>query len=387
MISPDLIQAKALRRYGFFLRAFIRGDNIFPFTIPADKSASTKFSDFDQELTALILQSKEKTGVGYSLRLKEKVMRHGKQQAIEEVYFESQEDYLWTIAKGKEFESFKGDFAMIVNAIPMLKEWAIENCAKVISYHGKWSDLIKVCLYFQRCPKPNLYIRELPTGTHTKFIEQNFGIIRDLLDQLIPGSLIDSESQFEKRFSLKFDEPKIRLIILDMALAEKYFAGISDITIGVSYFNSFSVPVKRVIVLENKTNFSNLMNFLTLPQMDSTIGIFGRGFGVDSLKNAQWLHDKEIIYWGDIDSHGFRILSQLRRTFRHVKSVMMDRVTFDRFFEGDSGTPDEEVLLDSLSDDERALYKWVTEGNRRLEQEKISHDYVLQEFNRLLADV
>ncbi|MGI6299138.1 MAG: Wadjet anti-phage system protein JetD domain-containing protein [Saccharofermentanales bacterium] len=43
--------------------------------------------------------------------------------------------------------------------------------------------------------------------------------------------------------------------------------------------------------------------------------IFGAGYGFDHLASASWLNQKDIYYWGDIDTHGFAILNQLRRLF------------------------------------------------------------------------
>lgn len=86
------------------------------------------------------------------------------------------------------------------------------------------------------------------------------------------------------------------------------------------------MPIKNILIAENK------MNFLTLPLITSTIAIWsGGGFNIGYLKNATWLLNKNIFYWGDIDEHGFQILHQLRNYYPQAKSVMMDRHTFDLF--------------------------------------------------------
>jgi len=70
--------------------------------------------------------------------------------------------------------------------------------------------------------------------------------------------------------------------------------GLTDIQVTEEEFRRLKIPCKKVFILENKTNFSNLMNFLTLPQLENTIGIFGSGYKVADLKNASWLSEKEI---------------------------------------------------------------------------------------------
>jgi hypothetical protein len=51
----------------------------------------------------------------------------------------------------------------------------------------------------------------------------------------------------------------------------------------------------------------------------------GIGYGVDMLPDIPWLGEKDIIYWGDIDTHGFAILSQIRGYFPNVRSILMNR--------------------------------------------------------------
>jgi hypothetical protein len=128
------------------------------------------------------------------------------------------------------------------------------------------------------------------------------------------------------------------------------------------------------------------MNFLTLPPFPSAIAIWsGGGFNVSYLKNARWLADKNIYYWGDIDEHGFQILHQLRTYYKQVKSVMMDRLTFDRFQEfAVKGERNNANKLHFLNEEEANLYNLLkSRQNNRLEQEKISQDYVEALFSKL----
>ncbi|NOR71388.1 MAG: hypothetical protein GQ532_17115, partial [Methylomarinum sp.] len=36
-------------------------------------------------------------------------------------------------------------------------------------------------------------------------------------------------------------------------------------------------------------------------------------------------------YWGDLDTHGFAILSRLRHYYPQVKSILMDEKTLEQF--------------------------------------------------------
>ncbi|MBK6964924.1 MAG: hypothetical protein IPH20_13550 [Bacteroidales bacterium] len=136
---------------------------------------------------------------------------------------------------------------------------------------------LDVCTYFKQNPKPNLYIRELPVRVHTKFIEYNKGLLLELLNVILPKDTINHEyptsKDFEKRFGLKFNQSRIRLRILDQNISDKYLSGITDIEVTEEEFNKLKIPCKKVFILENKTNYSNLMNFLTLPHLENSIGI------------------------------------------------------------------------------------------------------------------
>ena len=57
------------------------------------------------------------------------------------------------------------------------------------------------------------------------------------------------------------------------------------------------------------------------------IVVFGRGYAVDALGGLPWLADRDVVYWGDLDTHGFAILDRFRSTFPRVRSMLMDRET------------------------------------------------------------
>ncbi|MEN6585629.1 MAG: Wadjet anti-phage system protein JetD domain-containing protein [Sulfuricella sp.] len=70
-----------------------------------------------------------------------------------------------------------------------------------------------------------------------------------------------------------------------------------------------------------------------------------------------WLKNCSIHYWGDIDTHGFGILDQLRGHFDHVASFLMDRATLDAHA-AVWGSEDKPLRVDlhRLTSEERALY-------------------------------
>ena len=380
MISPNDIKAKAERKYSTFLQAVVQ---VIPFSkviIPGDKTyTKTSVADFEKEILALVNQSKEKKGFGYTIDYQTiKTKTIGTQSLPISIYFDTERDFLRFLGKEKEVDIFNNNWQLIHSNFPELKDWIIKNPTKIIHHQGRWESILKICNYFKNCPKPNLYIRELPASVHTKFIESNQSILTELLDIIIQNHFNPNEREFEKRFNLKFREPLVRFKVLDKKISQTYFSNLDDIAIPVSQFERLNLPLKKVLIVENKTT---LYTTLTLPKMDKTIAIFGQGNAVTNIQNAKWLNDINVLYWGDIDVHGFEMLSRIRKHFKHTQSVLMDKTTFDKYFENDLGKPTTDTTALNLTEIERELYNLLKTNKWRLEQEKIPFDYVNRHFD------
>lgn len=380
MITPQEIKNKTDRKYISFLQSSVENIPFSRIDIRGDKSyTKSSLSEFEKEIQQIISQSKEKKGFGYTLEFQKVKTKHlGTQDLPIAIYFDDQKDFLKFLGKEKEVDLFKSSVEKITNEFPELKEWIIKNPLRVIANQTEWESILKVCKYFKQNPKPNLYIRELPIKVHTKFVERNQGVIKELLEVLISEHINSEYKEFEKRFNLKFAEPQIRFKILDKEISQEFFSGLDDIAIPVSQFENLNLPIKRAIVLENKTTFYTA---LTLPQMNRTIALFGSGFSVSNLKNIRWFDNIELLYWGDIDVQGFEILSQFRSYFPHAQSLLMDKITFEKFFENDNGTPTNVLTKLNLTEEEYQLYDILKTNIWRLEQEKIPLEYVNKCFD------
>lgn len=370
MITPTEIRKKAENKYLTFLRSVTERQAFEPIVIVGNKKPNDDTVQFEKELTELIAHSKEKKGYGYSIEYqKVKTRKHGEQDIPVSISFLTEQDFLKYIGKEQDTAGFRKDVERILSAFPELVEWVCRFPNKVLDNHRVWDDVLKVCIYFKGNPKPQLYIRELPIQVDTKFIERNKGIIKELLDIIIAKSVNPDETRFETRFNLRHDEPVVRFRVLDKTLSQALFSDIDDMSIPISKFRETEIPVETVYIVENK------MNMLTFPPIHKSIVVWGHGFGVDLLKDVMWLRSKKILYWGDLDVHGFQILSELRSHFSQVESFLMDRETFNRFYEDGIGaeTNVEKVLL--LTPEEKEMFDFLRGGNYRLEQEKIPFEY------------
>jgi len=350
MISPQEIKNQALKWWKPFLQSQLIGENIFPKTIDrigkiSSSSVREKINELQTQLADLQNNSKEHLGYGYVINRQDiNFRRTGLHSLPQSITFETTEDYIDFIGKKKDWTIFLQSSSFILEQIPQLKEWIFTNALSVIENSKTWSDLVKVCKYFLTNPKPDLYLRQLPIDIHTKFIENNEAVIKSLLDYLIPEHKRDElEKSLVKRYCLKYDEPTIRLRILDTNLS---IDSLSDVRMPLNDFKKLEINCSNIIITENK------MNFLALPSLPLTISIWsGGGFQVSFLRNIHWLRHKTIFYWGDLDTHGFLILHQIRSYYPGVNSIMMDQ------------------------DAEKEMFLYLKENNYRLEQEKITQIY------------
>jgi hypothetical protein len=382
MITPKEIEQQCQNWWKSVLTAYIDSVDFFPKEINrigkiTAKDLLERLPEYQKSLALLRNNSKINKKYGYTLvEIERQFDKIGKQLIPDKIVIETLDDYLKSIGKEKDYQVFVNNYNLIIQAFPELKDRLIKSPQKVIDNQGKWKDILKVCAYFNSNPKPNLYIRELPIKVHTKFIENNKPIIKELLDILIRKHINPDEKKFEKRFNLKYDEPLVRFRILDKNISQTYFSGIEDSSIPVSQFEKLELPIKRVFVVENK------MNVLTFPVMRETIVLFGMGYGIEILKNVQWLNGIELFYWGDLDVQGFEILSQFKGYFPHTQSILMDMDTFEKYFEKDAGTPTKITATLNLTAEEQKLFELLKANNWRLEQEKIPQEFA----NRVITD-
>lgn len=378
MITPNEIKDQCLKSWKDILIHTLESKEYFPKEISrigkvTAKDILSKLSEYKASIKLLNDNSKDVKKKGYKVIIKEQQFdKIGAQPVPKKIIIEDVEDYLSVTNKEKEFKRFFKNYQLIINEIPVLLGWIKLNPLKLIE-HDSWEDTLKICHYFLNNPKPNLYVRELPIEIHTKYILENTPLISSLLEFLIPDHINNDERKFEKRFSLKYSEPLIRIRFLDKTLSPIETA--TDISMTLSEFCNYKSHCSKIFVTEN------IMNFLTLPHLENTIALWsGGGFSVSYLKHVDWIKSKQFYYWGDMDAHGFQILNQFRGYFPNTVAVMMDEKTLSNFIPTPGPSANQQIL-NNLTKDEFRIYGYINENNLRLEQEKIAHSYVLDQLH------
>ncbi|RUM94017.1 MAG: hypothetical protein DSZ28_05380, partial [Thiothrix sp.] len=338
MITPGEIKKKAISRWnqGKVLRSWLGAELIFPLVLPAGKpTASQLLKDFAQVRSwKSMLESHALCHVGHGYRIEYTEINHrqfGRQRLPKFVIFDSVDDLAKFIGKHGDIKRFANILKLIRQQQPGLCRWVERYPLKTLAQASNWPRLLIILDYFKTHPCYGRYLRELDIpDVDTKFIEQHKGLIKELLDIVLPTDAIDrtviglSRFGFERRYGLKYDEPLIRFRFLDAELA-KHYGGLDDLSLPLSQFHKLNPNCTHVFITENK------INGLSFPAQPQSMVIFGLGYGISMLKQASWFAQKELFYWGDIDTHGFAILSQLRGYFPHTQSLLMDQETLQRF--------------------------------------------------------
>jgi len=286
-----------------------------------------------------------------------------------------QEQFLAYLGKKGEFDRHISILEESFSTFPQLKALLTKEPRLIMEYADIWDRLLRVCHYFVESPQPHLYIRELEIeGVDSKFIEQYKRVLDKLLESVLEPKFYNGEITklahygFEKKYGLKYDLPTIRFRILD---EQHYICGLDDVSLPLNLFKNLDLGCENVYITENK------INGLSFPKQKDSIVIFGLGYGIELLKEVAWLRDKNIYYWGDIDTHGFAILSQIRGYFSQTQSILMDEQTLMRFkhlavveskpFKGEllNLTEEEQKVFEGLKSD-------VYGEALRIEQERIS---------------
>ncbi|HEY5989516.1 MAG TPA: DUF2220 domain-containing protein, partial [Streptosporangiaceae bacterium] len=144
----------------------------------------------------------------------------------------------------------------------------------------------------------------------------------------------------------------------------------SELSVRTNELTAAPPGITAVYVVENE------ITYLAFPAVEGAMVVFGRGYAASALEPLAWLANADLVYWGDIDTHGFAILNRLRQRFPQTRSVLMDRATLlahrSHWITEPSPTDDP---LELLNQNEARLYRDLVSNalgqSVRLEQERV----------------
>jgi hypothetical protein len=372
-------QLQRLWDRGDLLRDAVNGQQRFPLRLtlksPGSSDITQRFDEVRVWAAALAAAT--------PLQLEWQEVRHrvqGLQSLPASAWIASIDDALAWLGKRREWQCFSELLSLTCNAQPALLPWLEKRPLQALELANHWPQLLAVVDWLQVHPQPGIYLRQMDVpGVHTKFLEAHRGVLAELLDLALPAQAVDTSrsgvSQFARRYGFRDKPLRIRFRALDPAIQVVPGLQCPDMSLNAASFARLDLRIRRVFITENETNF------LALPDVPDALVIFGAGYGWDALSKCTWLHRCAIHYWGDIDTHGFAILDQLRSHFGHVHSLLMDSTTLHAHtaFWGVEPSP-LRMDLPRLTRQEQDVYDTLRDNRiragLRLEQETIGFAWV-----------
>lgn len=256
------------------------------------------------------------------------------------------------------------------HAEPDLVDWVSNHPVDAIAHDGVWERVLTTTRWIVDHDLSDLDLRHLDApGVDTKFVERHRKLLRQLLDRLLPADQIDPTSaSFAGRYGFRARPTYARFRLL--APVPQLPEVLTELELRVDELARLELPITTVFIVENQATY------LAFPEVPDAMVVFGGGFGVTVLEGVPWLAQRDVVYWGDLDTHGFAILSRLRERVPTVRSILMDRSTLLAHREQFAVEPNPtEVELEALTPDEAELYRDLIEDRYgpavRLEQERI----------------
>ena len=386
--TPTDLQAQVHKLWdrGLLLASVAGGESVFPRRLalkgPDSRALGERFSEVRDWIAGLVANE----GL---YRIEWRSVNHrvlGANRIPSAIWIDTLEQALGLIGKHRAAERFAGMVERTRETRAELIPWLAKRPLRALALAEEWPQLLAIVDWLSKHPRPEVYLRQVDLpGVHTKLIEGHRGVLAEFFDLVLPGEAIDATHTgafgFCRRYGFLDKPARVRFRMLDPTVRLLPMASDQDITLTQAAFSSLAPPVTTVFITENE------INFLAFPNVRDSMVIFGAGYGFANLIAAHWLQEKNILYWGDIDTHGFAILNQLRGFFPHTVSFLMDRETLlaHRQFWGSEPQPQTGDLL-RLTTEEQALHDQLRQHtwgvSVRLEQEKIGFQFLAATLQR-----
>jgi hypothetical protein len=265
-----------------------------------------------------------------------------------------------------------------------------------------FARLIALLSWFMENPKSGLYLRQLPIpGIDTKWVDlKRRGLVADLVrritappltalsdldpdgielpscDAVAAAELDNVSLDFYDICGLRRPPTKLHMLVLcpDLRAA---VGGLRDVVAPIDELATLSIHPVRALISENKDTG------LSLPDIPGTVAFIKLGNAVSLLGQLPWFQELPILYWGDVDTYGFSILAQARKTLGNVRSMMMDIETLETHRDRVVDERQQAINVDRalLTTQELETYEGFLKGTwwtqKRLEQERLDWPYAL----------
>lgn len=224
-------------------------------------------------------------------------------------------------------------------------------------------------------PDSGLRIRQVPLpGMHTKWLQAH----RSAVEGLVGAARADGSAELGLRPAPVFHD----LVVLDPQWRAEGSHLPRASRLDPAALAATGLAPWAVIICENSETVQ------VLPDLRGAVAVSGAGYAIAELLAVPWIQDAPVLYWGDLDADGLRILDRARHHHDRVTSALMDRATLDGYREltvtGGERTP---AQLTRLTPDEAELHAELSATGERLEQERIELSHASATLRTVLEEI
>lgn len=370
--TPDDVAAKVRRRWsdGSLLRAYAAGE---PFPVIDVALRGPRPSEIGDDLEAVRawaarLDAGQRSGARYDLEWASIGGRHVGRNSVPSRAVVSRYDQAWALLGAvADVEAFDRVLAL-TGEIARVRVWVLAHPHRAVELAAEWEQLLAAYVWLDEQRGSGRYLREISApGVDTKLAERHRVVLAGML------GVSTTAGGFLSGLGLRAKPELVRLRVgAELGLPRP----LSEVAVRADELVDLRLAPATVVVIENE------ITYLSVDVPEDGIVFWGKGFEVDRVGRLPWLEDVDVVYWGDLDTHGFAILDRLRAFLPQTRSVLMDRETLlahrDRW--GIEGRPATSNLT-RLTPAEAALYDDLISdrlGDRvRLEQERIDWTWAL----------
>lgn len=275
-------------------------------------------------------------------------------------------------ARDRTVEEF-GEVLRLATHLPEAYDWALKHPLRATQIAREWPAILRARDWLDWHRGSGKYLREVDAaGVDTKLIERHRGLLAEWLG--VPASA----AGFTTALGLATKPSFVRMRFdPDLFGLPRTF---TEASLRLDELTQVRARVSRVLIVENE------VSYLSAPVPERGVVLWGRGYDAATPASLAWLEPAaergDVLYWGDLDTHGFAILNRVRGRLPGVRSVLMDRETLlaheDRW--GSEASP-ESVALPHLTAAESEMYEALVTDRYapavRLEQERIDWSWAL----------
>jgi len=201
----------------------------------------------------------------------------------------------------------------------------------------------------------------------TKFWETHYSLLIRLLELRFPNQIKNDGLECFLGAAISTDRWLLLVPLNDDILPFK------QLRLRTSELANTALLASNIVIIENESCVH------LLPDLPDTIAILGAGRDLKWMRN-QWLGEKNLAYWGDMDTWGMAILAQARLNQSQLIPLMMSQELFEQLalqYAVLEPTACDENISCGLNLHENAFYQFLqTQKKGRIEQEFMPKEIV-----------